>query len=171
MGSAPAAGQVRACRWKGHRHGAPERARHNLLKAHACLALRDAIKRSGANCTAYTDGMTVKIDSGTAREPDALVQCGKPIDLDELIADNPVIVVEIVSPSFERDDTTKKLSEYFSVGSIQHYLVVDGEKRLIIHHGRRPDGDILTRIHSDGEIGLEPPGLKIPFTDMMPALD
>ncbi|MGI9480503.1 MAG: Uma2 family endonuclease [Hyphomicrobiaceae bacterium] len=148
---------------------APERARHNLLKFAAATALRDAIRRSSVQATAYTDGMTVVIDDSTAREPDALVQF-TPIALDSLIADAPAIVVEVASPSSEGSDIATKLAEYFSVASIQHYLIVD-LNALVIHHQRQADGKILTRIIRDGDITLEPPGLVIPYDEMVPKLD
>ncbi len=147
---------------------APERARHNLLKFAAATALRDAIIRSGTEATAYTDGMTVVIDEHTAREPDALVQL-KPIDLDSLISDQPLIVVEVSSPSSDRNDLITKLAEYFSVPSIHHYLIVD-LNALVIHHRRQADGEILTRIIRDGDIELDPPGLIVPYTEMVPKL-
>ena len=68
----------------------------------------------------FTDGMTVKIDKHTSREPDAAVQCGAKVNLDSITLDAPMIVVEVVSPSSERDDTGSKLAECFSVPSILH---------------------------------------------------
>ena len=59
--------------------------------------------------------MTVVIDNDTSREPDAAVQCDVAIDLDSMVLEAPLIVVEVVSPSSERDDTGDKLVEYFSV--------------------------------------------------------
>ena len=112
--------------------------------------------------------MTVVIDEHTAREPDALVQC-TPIDLDSLISDEPIIVVEIASPASEGSDLTTKLAEYFSVPSIHHYLIVD-LNALVIHHMRQPDGQILTRIIRDGDIALDPPGLIVPYAEMVPQL-
>jgi Uma2 family endonuclease len=148
---------------------APERARHNLLKGAAFIALRDAIKRSGVQAVAYTDGMTVVIDDHTAREPDALVQL-TPIDLDSLISDAPVIVVEVASSSSEGSDITTKFAEYFSIATIEHYLIVDLNDR-VIHHQRQPDGDILTRVIAEGDITLDPPGLVIPYAELVPKLD
>ncbi len=147
---------------------APERARHNRIKGDVYVSLRAAILATGINCTAYTDGMTVVIDEDTAREPDALVQCGKPIDPDSLIADRPMVVVEVTSPSSERDDTTAKLSEYFSVASIEHYLIVDAGRRVVIHHARQDDGSIRTLIQGEGELSLAAPGLTLSVADLLP---
>lgn len=140
---------------------APERARHNLVKFAVARALGDAVRKSGLPCTVFTDGMTVVIDKDTSREPDAAVQCGVKTDLDTTVLDAPLIVVEIASPSTERDDTGDKLVEYFSVPGIRHYLIVKPQKDVVIHHVRNAAGEISTRIVSDGEVSFDPPGFSI----------
>ena len=87
----------------------------------------------GWPCTVFPDGVTVVIDNEHAREPDAAVQCGVAIRSQFVILVAPLIVVEVISPSSERDDTDEKLVEYFSVPSIHHYLIVNP-----IEKGRRP---------------------------------
>ncbi len=146
---------------------ASERARHNLTKAAVYKALDAAIRKAKLPCTAFTDGMTVKIDDFTAREPDASVQCGASVDLDMIILDAPLIVVEVILPSSEKDDSSTKLAEYFSVPSIKHYLIVDAGKRLIIHHARGAGSVIATRIHTGGEISLDPPGAVLQVADVL----
>lgn len=146
---------------------APERARHNLAKFRAARALDDAIRRAGLPCTVFTDGMTVVIDNDTAREPDAAVQCSTQIDPNSMILEAPLIVVEVVSPSSERDDTTAKLAEYFSVPGLRHYLIVHVEKELVIHHLRDDAGEIRTRILSDGAVAMTPPGLAVPVRELL----
>lgn len=148
---------------------APERARYNLAKLAVARSLQDAIKTAKLPCTVFTDGMTVKIDKHTAREPDASVQCGAKVDLDSVLVDTPVIVVEVVSPSSERDDTGSKLAEYFSVASIQHYLIVDPFRPALIHHARGEGGAIATRIHVSGSIMIAPPGLELNVVDVLTA--
>ena len=149
---------------------APERARHNLVKFAVARALDDAIKRAGLPCTVFTDGMTVVIDKDTSREPDAAVQCGAATDLDSMILQAPLIVVEITSPSSERDDTVDKLVEYFSVASIKHYLIVNPAKKVVIHHARGDTAAITTRILSAGEIELVPPGMIVSVDALLPAM-
>ena len=147
---------------------APERARHNLVKAAVSRALSDAVARAGLPCTVFTDGMTVVIDNEHSREPDAAVQCSVATDLDSMILEAPLIVVEVASPSRERDDTGDKLVEYFSVPSIRHYS--DRQSRQ--ERGRpscaQGHGEIATRIVSDGEISLHPPGMAS-ATDFLPS--
>lgn len=140
---------------------APERAQHNLAKLAVARALGDAVARAGLPCTVFTDGMSVAINANTLREPDAAVQCGVPVDLESTVLASPMIVVEVVSPNSERDDTVDKLVEYFSVDSIQHYLIIRPDRGLIIHHARDRAGKIATLIASSGEIVLDPPGLTV----------
>jgi Uma2 family endonuclease len=147
---------------------APERARHNLVKAAVFRALSDAVARAGLPCTVFTDGMTVVIDNEHSREPDAAVQCNVSTDLDSVILEAPLIVAEVTSPSSERDDTGDKLVEYFSVPSIRHYLIVNPMKQVVVHHARDDDGEIATRIMSDGQLDLTPPGMTVPVRELLP---
>ena len=71
---------------------------------------------------------------------------------DSLEIANPIIVVEVLSPSTAQIDTTIKLQGYFEVPSVQHYLIVDPDGRTITHH-KRAKGDILeTRIVAEGAL-------------------
>lgn len=146
---------------------ASERARHNLAKLAVARTLQDAVRKAGVPCTVFTDGMTLKIDEFTAREPDAAVQCGIGVDLDSVLLEAPLIVVEVVSPSSERDNTGSKLVEYFSVASIQHYLIVNAQRSAVIHHRRGTGDEIVTRILTDGSAELDPPGLVVPVAEML----
>jgi Uma2 family endonuclease len=147
---------------------APERARHNLVKAAVFRALGDAVARAGLPCTVFTDGMTVVIDNEHSREPDAAVQCSVSTDLDSMILEQPLIVVEVTSPSSERDDTGDKLVEYFSVPSIRHYLIVNPAKQVVVHHARDEVGKISTHIMSSGQLDLRPPGMTVPVREFLP---
>jgi Uma2 family endonuclease len=149
---------------------APERALHNVVKAEVYVALRDAIKRAGLPCRAYGDGMTVVIDNDHSREPDAAVQCGVPFRPRSTILEAPLIVVEVVSPSSEQDDTGDKVGEYFSVPSIHHYLIVDPIHKVVIHHERTESGVIAKRDVVSGEIELKPPGMKVPVAGLLPEI-
>lgn len=148
---------------------ASERAQHNLATAAVYKALDKAVKKAKLPCTVFTDGMTVKIDNYTAREPDASVQCGGTVDPDMIILDAPLIVVEVLSPSSEKDDSSTKLAEYFTVPSIHHYLIVDEGKRLVIHHARGKGSEIATRIYTSGAIKLDPPGATLQVAEIFAA--
>ena len=79
---------------------------------------------------------------------------------------DPVIVVEVVSPSSRGIDTGAKLAAYFSLPSVRHYLILDTDKRVVIHHHRDGKGEIGVRILADGQLSLDPPGLTIDVRDL-----
>ena len=145
----------------------PERIQHVRVKARVWAALDRAIAAAGADCEALSDGVTIEIDDNTDYEPDAVVNCGPPASPDAIAAANPVIVVEVLSPTTEAIDTSAKLVGYFRVASIQHYLIVSANRRQIIHHQR--DGEhIASRIANIGTITLDPPGITIDIADIYP---
>jgi Uma2 family endonuclease len=141
---------------------APERAWHRRMKGLIYTALVESIRGAGAGCEAFPDGMTVRVDPNTIYEPDALVRCGAPIDDDAVEIADPIIVVEVVSPSSRKRDTGGKLEDYFRIPSLRHYLIVKTENKAIIHHHRGDEaGEITTHIIRDGVLRLDPPGLVV----------
>jgi Uma2 family endonuclease len=138
----------------------PARVRHGSIKGRVYAALADAIRRAGAPCHALPDGIAVHISDKKWYEPDALVYCGPEAPGDDISIANPVIVVEVASPSTVRLDETAKLSGYFNVPSLHHYLIVFPDKP-VVHHQRQADGTILTRLLSAGPLRLYPPGIEI----------
>lgn len=140
---------------------APERAAHSRVKGSAYRALGDAVAAAGAPCEVFTDGMAVRIDDATQYEPDAAVRCGAALDGDAVIYDDPLIVVEVASPSSRSLDTGAKLAGYFRLASLRHYLVIDPDRRTVVHHRRADDGSILTAIMGDGTLAFDPPGIRV----------
>ena len=140
---------------------APETGAHVRVKAAVWLALRDAVAAAGLDCEAMPDGMAVETGESDY-QPDASVHCGPRIPDEATAVPNPVVVVEVLSRSTRGVDTGAKLAGYFLVPSIQHYLIVDPKKRMIVHHRRRADGEGLhTRLVSAGSIDLSPPGIVL----------
>jgi Uma2 family endonuclease len=112
--------------------------------------------------------MAVRIDEATIYEPDASLRCGPKLPEDDIELPDPVIVVEVLSPSTRAQDSGAKLEAYFRLPSVRHYLIVNTATRTVIHHARGgPDsnGAIVTRIHGSkdagGELRLDPPGLVL----------
>jgi Uma2 family endonuclease len=140
---------------------APERAAHARVKGRIYVSLDAAVHAAGAPCEAFPDGMAVRVDAQTVFEPDALVRCGAPLDDDAVEVVDPMIVVEVVSPSSSRRDAGAKLEGYFRLPSVRHYLIVMTRNRTVIHHQRDAVGSITTRIIRDGAIQLDPPGIEL----------
>jgi Uma2 family endonuclease len=108
----------------------------------------------------------VRIDRHTSFEPDALVYCGPRLPDDAVEVPEPVLVVEILPPSTAHRDIGAKLAGYFRLPSVRHYLIVDPDRRLLIHQARG-EGDLLaTRIVSEGPLVLRPPGIELDMGEL-----
>jgi Uma2 family endonuclease len=143
----------------------PERAMHARLKSRVLRALDCAIRDAGLDCEAFPDGMTIEIDDDTDYEPDAVVNCGPPVHPDAIVADNPIIMVEVLSPSTQSIDSSDKLADYFRLPSIQHYLIVRTRRREIIHHWRSGP-HIESRAINIGPARMDPPGISIDIAEV-----
>ena len=148
---------------------APERVVHGDTKYRVARALDDAITKARVPCRFVLDSAAVRIDALSLYQPDALVYCGEPVAGDALEIHNPVIVFEVLSPGNAMTDLRDKLQGYFRVPSVQHYLIVDPDKRLVIHHARGEGDAVATRIVNEGAIRLEPPGITLAVADLFPA--
>lgn len=145
---------------------AAERAAHAEMKLAVAIALTNAIRKKGLECRALVDGMAVRVGARTVFEPDALVYCGPRLPPDAMLVESPVIVVEVISPTSGRNDNTRKLAGYFAVASIRHYLVIDPDDPLVVHHERRKDGEVVSHILREGRVSLDPPGLSFGFDEL-----
>jgi len=143
----------------------PERLGHNRRKGSARDALRAAVRRAGLPCEVFGDGATVEVGDSDY-EPDAILRCGERRLPDDAIAvPDPMVIVEVLSPTTSGVDRGLKLRDYFRLPSVMHYLIVRPETPRIVHHARQPNGDIATRMVTSGEIVLDPPGLTVPLMD------
>ena len=139
----------------------PEANRHLLVKGAAFQGFQEAVRKERLDCKVLPDGGTVVIHTYKAREPDLTVVCGTSLDLDSMIVGEPVVLVEVTSPSTVRTDTGDKLIEYVSLAGVQHYLLIHPVERMVVHHRRVEGGRIDTSISSDGTIRFEPPGFSV----------
>jgi Uma2 family endonuclease len=138
-----------------------ERVEHSEIKFAAGVALHEAIRRAKAPCQALPDGATVRISKVTAFEPDVMVRCGPRLARGTLEVPDPVIVVEVLSPSTAARDYGEKVDGYFSLPSVQHYLILSPEQRKVVHC-RRGQGDVIERrVIASGTLRLDPPGLEV----------
>jgi Uma2 family endonuclease len=138
----------------------PERVEHNDRKMLAWLALRRAIRDGNVPCHVNGDGMTVEVGDSDY-EPDAVLYCGDRLPPGSVAVPNPLVIVEVLSPSTAATDRAWKLREYFQLSSLHHYLIVWADRQQVVHHRREEAGGIATTLLTSGEIRLDPPGVAI----------
>jgi Uma2 family endonuclease len=146
----------------------PERVVHGDVKYRVARALDGAIAKANVPCRFVLDSAAVRVDARTLFQPDALIYCGEPVSPDALEIPRPVVVIEVLSPGNATTDLRDKLQGYFRVPSVQHYLVVDPDKHLVIHHARGASDAVATRIVTEGIIRLDPPGVELFVPELFP---
>jgi Uma2 family endonuclease len=105
--------------WDGDvvvRHGPggfEERSRHWNTKGAMFVALREAIERAGLPCFAAVDGPMVRLSPHKMARPDVLVYCGPSVQPDAQEVTNPIILVEVLSPSTQH---LKRVSRNCTIG-------------------------------------------------------
>lgn len=117
---------------------------------HAALAasiLRILGSKLPAGCRAFTSDLRLRIDAtGLSTYPDAAVVCGKTArsSLDPIAVTNPVLVVEVTSPSTESYDRGEKLRHYKTLPSVREIIVISHRAPEVTLHRRRDDAEWQT---------------------------
>ncbi len=111
---------------------------HNLITGDVFAALHSQLK--GGECLVYMGDMRVKTGPTTSYfYPDITVVCGKPrfadYTFDTLL--NPIVVIEVLSPSTEVYDRGEKFARYQQLASLQEYILVSQDQVRVQHYLRR----------------------------------
>ena len=147
----------------------PERADHVRTKGEAFVAIRirftpRRLRLRGLWQRRRGPGSTQR----TVYAPDGAIVCGPKLPDNATLLVNLIVVVEVLSPSTAAIDHGRKLSGYFSLPSVQHYLILDPDRRVVIHHKRGASDAIETRVLTDGLARLDPPGFEVAVEALFP---
>lgn len=160
--------------WDGEvviRHGPGfeegELAQHWDGKGAMFVALREAIKRARLACFAAVDGPMVRLSPNRMARPDVLVYCGPRVLRIAREVPNPVILVEVLSPSTKKRDHGVKLEDYFTLPSLEHYLIVDPDRARLVHHKRGAGNCVEPHIVTGPRLHLDPPGLDVDLAEVL----
>ena len=101
---------------------------HNLVSANTVRTLGNLLVPQG--CRVYGSDMKVHTGSGANVYPDASVVCGPRVFYKgrTSIITNPLLVVEVLSPSTQDADRSEKWAEYQSVPFLQEYLLLSQDQ-------------------------------------------
>jgi Uma2 family endonuclease len=118
--------------------GSPE---HAAIAGNVIALLSVALR--GRPCRVHTSDLRVRVaSSGLETYPDVTVLCGKaevdPEDPHAVL--NPVVLVEVTSPSTELYDRGKKLEHYQTIPSLREVLLVSHREKAIEVVRREADG-------------------------------
>lgn len=103
---------------------------HGLIVQNIAFALRNHFKRTARPCVALQETFFVKKRSADLSVlPDVVVRCG-PMKPGATSVDDPVVVVEVLSPGTETRDRFEKWDGYRQIPELTHYVLVQRDKPL-----------------------------------------
>ncbi len=116
-------------------------------------------------------GITIPDRRDTFYVADLAVTCAPREPERRMVAD-PVLVVEVLSPSTSQVDRWRKVADYRTIASVQEILVVFSDERRVEIQRRTPDGWRVEDLIGQAEVRLGCCSAPIPldaiYRDLMP---
>jgi len=115
--------------------------RHNTIALNIAAVLKSHLRDTP--CRAFMNDVQVHIENTHSYYyPDLLVSCARgarTMDLSAVTVDDPVLVIEVLSPSTEATDRREKLLAYRTVSSLAEYMLISQDGARVEIHRRRGD--------------------------------
>ncbi|HYP99214.1 MAG TPA: Uma2 family endonuclease [Polyangiaceae bacterium] len=144
--------------------GSPE---HSGLAANVISIL--SAQLAGKPCRVFTSDLRVRVlETGLATHPDVSVICGtlQRDPQDTKTATNPVLVLEVLSPTTQRYDREEKAAHYRRIPSLQQYVLISQEEQRIDVFTRNEDNSWTLRETRSGNADLGVIGCKLSVEDV-----
>ncbi|HEU4327973.1 MAG TPA: Uma2 family endonuclease [Roseiflexaceae bacterium] len=113
---------------------------HNLITANLIAALRPQLR--GGPCRVYPSDIRLKIPNRRHYVyADVTIICGPPVfdDAEQDTVRNPILIIEVLSPSTEQYDRGRKFQSYRTIAGFQEYLLVAQDTVRVEHFVRQSD--------------------------------
>ena len=141
---------------------------HNLITLDIGTELN--IQLRGRECLVYTNDMRVRTSPmGSYFYPDVVVFCGDPQFEDNVFDTllNPILVVEVLSPSTEAYDRGEKFMPYQELASLQEYILVSQDKVRVEHYRLLKTQWVQTEFRAPEDVlPLVSIGCELPLQDI-----
>ncbi|MEI7811859.1 MAG: Uma2 family endonuclease [Ignavibacteria bacterium] len=127
---------------------------HNIICHNIGLSLGNQLKDKP--CEIYQNDMRVFIDENAFYTyPDVVVACGEPeFNKDENLV-NPILIIEILSPSTEKYDKGAKFYFYRNIKSLKEYILVYQEEFLIEQFIKQSENEWKLKIYNKANMAAE----------------
>ena len=129
---------------------------HALIASNVMGVLRERLR--GQPCRVIGSDLLVEAaEDGLLTYPDVIVICGEPrfVGPKRLVVSNPVLVVEVLSPSTEGRDRGRKAAQYRKNRTLQQYVLVASDEARVEVYTRAEGGSWSLREWSGMEAVAE----------------
>lgn len=115
--------------------------KHNIIALNVASELNNRLRDSP--CQTFMGDIKVRVSPDVYYYPDVLVSCEQNPE-SPYFRSEPILIVEVISPSTKEIDRREKLLFYQQMPSVVEYVVVEQEKMLVEIHRRQTDGRWIT---------------------------
>ena len=140
---------------------------HNLIKGNIMAGLRAGVRERG--CRIYDESVRLAVqDQFHYTYPDIMVSCDPADRHSSLLIRQPVLIVEILSPSTAEYDRSQKFNQYKKLTSLRHYILVSQTAWVLEWFRRNEADEWIYTVFSDPADVLEIPdlNLRLPLADV-----
>lgn len=133
---------------------------HNLITNNISGELHTRLK--GSACAVFANDMRISVPTAKSYfYPDVGVVCEDPRFEDDVFDSllNPIVIVEVLSPSTEAYDRGEKFAYYRQLTSLQEYVLVSQNQIRVDHYRRQERLWIFTDFEKHDEI-LQLPSIQ-----------
>ena len=126
---------------------------HNFITVNIATHLN--IQLMNGECRVATSDMRVKVpQTDSYFYPDVVVVCGEPRAEDDTFDTllNPILIVEVLSPSTEVYDRREKFEHYQQIVSLKEYVLISQDKVRVEHYRRQETGWMQTEFQGLEEV-------------------
>jgi len=112
---------------------------HSLLVTNLVALLRPNVR--GTGCQLFSSDMKVKLATRNRFfYPDLLLTCDPRDRENDYFKQHPKLIIEVLSESTEAFDRGTKFRDYGELASLEEYVLVSQEERLVERFSRGEDG-------------------------------
>jgi len=147
---------------------------HNLITFNLAGVLHSQLK--DRKCQAYVNDMRVHIPpTGLYTYPDGIITCEKPRfeddQFDTLL--NPQVIIEVLSPSTENYDRSKKFEQYRNIDSLMHYVLIPQDHAIIERFSRNEQGEwlLIDAVGLESTMELPAVDCRLPLAEVFAKVD
>jgi Uma2 family endonuclease len=145
----------------------PANALHTLLQAQLATLISVHLRTTGRNCDVFVNPGVIPatMSAHNMRIPDIVVNCTR-IKLGQIAPPNPVVLIEILSPS-NSGQTWANVWAYTSIPTAREILILRGDAMGGDILRRLPDGSWPdeTSVVAD-QLSLESIGFRVTFSEL-----
>jgi Uma2 family endonuclease len=142
--------------------------RHDRITVNALVSFANQIR--GGPCRPATDDAAVRIPTGGVRRPDLVIDCGAFVD-NSMEAQEPRVVLEVLSPSTMNFDRYRKLDEYRSHPAIRVIILAETRSPKIGLWRRHDSGWQVEEYEGlDATVDLPEVGAKLALANLYEGL-